>query len=108
MIIYNLQLYLLSHLLVLNTAKHWATEANNFMKATNFMVGYNDNTFRPEEKLTGAEAVKVLNRLFQRGPLSGVNKPTFKDVPTTNWAFEEIEEAAREHQYEINKNGKNL
>lgn len=39
------------------------------MKATNFMVVYNDNIFCPEEKLTKSEAFKVLNRLLQRGLL---------------------------------------
>ncbi|WP_342540698.1 S-layer homology domain-containing protein [Heyndrickxia sp. FSL K6-6286] len=85
------------------SAKYWVTEA----KETNFMVVYNDNTFCPEEKLTRAEAVKVLNRLFQRGPLSGVDKPTLKDVPTRNWAFEEIEEAARDINTKLIKMEKN-
>ncbi|MDQ0157312.1 hypothetical protein J2S07_003641 [Robertmurraya andreesenii] len=75
------------------------------MKATEIMVGYEDGNFHPEEKLTRAQAVKVLNRLFKRGPLTEVTTPTFKDVPTTHWAYEEIEEAGREHQYKIEKDG---
>ncbi|WP_158212485.1 cadherin-like beta sandwich domain-containing protein [Lysinibacillus odysseyi] len=76
---------------------HWAKEAMNFTKATGIMVGDSKGQFRPEENLTRAQAVKVLNRLFKRGPLTGITTPTFKDVSATHWAFSEIEEAAREH-----------
>ncbi|WP_180968192.1 S-layer homology domain-containing protein [Cytobacillus massiliigabonensis] len=89
------------------SANHWASEAIDFMKDTDFMVGYEDHTFRPNEKLTRAQAVKVLNRLFNRGPLTGLKTATFPDdVPTTHWAFEEIEEAARNHFviFDENKN----
>lgn len=49
--------------------------------------------------------MKVLNRLFKRGPLTGVTTPTFKDVSTTHCAYEEIEEAAREHQVNLSESG---
>lgn len=81
----------------------WAKEAIDFMKASNIMSGFEDNTFRPSEKLTRAQAVKVLNRLFKRGPLKNVDVPTFKDVQRGHWAFEEIEEAARVHEAGLDK-----
>ncbi|RUL49809.1 S-layer homology domain-containing protein [Lysinibacillus antri] len=84
---------------------HWAKEAIDFLKTTDIMIGYNDQTFKPNQKLTRAEAVKVLNRLFKRGPLTGVETPSFKDVSPSYWAFEEIEEAAREHTFTMNQNG---
>ncbi len=84
---------------------HWAKEAIDFLKTTDIMIGYNDQTFKPNQKLTRAEAVKVLNRLFKRGPLTGVETPTFKDVSSSYWAFKEIEEAAREHTFTMNQNG---
>ncbi|TSI07366.1 DUF4073 domain-containing protein [Lysinibacillus sp. BW-2-10] len=84
---------------------HWAKEAIDFLKMTDIMIGYNDQTFKLNQKLTRAEAVKVLNRLFKRGPLTGVKTPTFKDVSPSYWAFKEIEEAAREHTFTINQNG---
>ena len=88
------------------SSNHWALEAIAFMKETNFMNGYDDNTFRADENLTRAQAVKVLNRLFKRGPLTGVETPTFKDVPKTHWAYYEVEEAARAHQFTIDTDGK--
>jgi hypothetical protein len=77
--------------------KHWANEAIAVMAATGMMEGYENNTFRPNEKLTRAQAVKVLNRLFKREPLNGATTQTFKDVLVTHWAYKEIEEAATEH-----------
>ena len=54
------------------------------------------------------QAVKVLNRLFKRGPFLIDTAPTFKDVPSTHWAFGEIEEAARTHEYTIGTDGKEI
>lgn len=85
---------------------HWAVEAIDFMKMTNFMNGYDDSIFKPDEKLTRAQAVKVLNHLFKRDPLTEVKTSTYKDVPTTHWAFAEIEEATREHIFTIDADGK--
>ncbi len=90
------------------SSAHWAAEAISFMNSTGFMVGYDDNTFRPDGELTRAEAVKVLNRLFKRGPLTGTNTMTFTDVPTTYWAYQEIEEAGRDHKYNIGDQGGEL
>ncbi|MHC0039738.1 immunoglobulin-like domain-containing protein, partial [Pseudoneobacillus sp. C159] len=85
--------------------KHWAKEAIEMMALTGIMQGYEDNTFHPEEKLTRAQAVKVLNRLFKRGPLNGATIQTFKDVPVSHWAYKEIEEAAQNHSYILNEKG---
>ena len=77
---------------------HWAGKAINFMKASGTMVGSIDkNIFRPNEQLTRAQAVVVLNNLFKRGPLTNVKTPSFVDVPQSHWAFGDIEEAAKEH-----------
>ncbi|MDO7908538.1 S-layer homology domain-containing protein [Paenibacillus sp. JX-17] len=72
----------------------WAAEAISYVKSIGLMQGYNDNTFRPEEKLTRAEAVKVLNLLFKR-PMKDATKATFSDVPASHWAYADIEAAAR-------------
>ncbi|MCM3701984.1 hypothetical protein [Paenibacillus macerans] len=45
----------------------------------------------------------MLNRMFERGPLHGVTKPSFPDVPATHWAFQDIEEAATAHSYIIDQ-----
>ncbi|MGE7694313.1 InlB B-repeat-containing protein [Lysinibacillus sp. NPDC094177] len=84
--------------------KHWAAKEIERISGTKIMVGFKDGTFKPDAKLTRAQAVKVLNRLFQRGPLEDTATSTFKDVQTSHWAFKEIEEAAATHAFEM-RNG---
>ncbi|WP_338589395.1 S-layer homology domain-containing protein [Paenibacillus sp. Y5S-9] len=73
----------------------WAAEAIAYVQSAGLMVGYNDGTFKPDSKLTRAEAVKVLNVLFNRTTLTGTATPTFSDVPATHWAYADIEAAAQ-------------
>ncbi|WP_053782531.1 S-layer homology domain-containing protein [Paenibacillus xylanivorans] len=73
----------------------WASDAIAYVQSAGLMTGYNDGTFKPDSKLTRAEAVKVLNILFKRAPLTGVTTPSFTDVPTTHWAYADIEAAAQ-------------
>lgn len=82
---------------------YWAADEIQIASAFEFMVGNADNTFRPEDPLTRAEAVKVMNRLFKRGPLYGDLMPTFSDVSSGSWAFHEIEEAATDHFWYMEK-----
>ncbi|MFD2442860.1 S-layer homology domain-containing protein [Bacillus sp. CGMCC 1.16607] len=80
---------------------HWAKNSIERISRTGIMNGFADGTFHPDEKLTRAQAVKVLNSLFLRGPLEGVANPTFPDAPTNHWAFKDIEEAATNHEFEL-------
>ncbi|MEK3778784.1 MULTISPECIES: S-layer homology domain-containing protein [unclassified Paenibacillus] len=77
------------------SAALWAADAIAYVQSAGLMVGYNDGTFKPDSKLTRAEAVKVLNVLFNRTPLTGAVTPTFSDVPATHWAYADIEAAAQ-------------
>ncbi|WFR63840.1 S-layer homology domain-containing protein [Paenibacillus amylolyticus] len=77
------------------SADLWAADAIAYVQTAGLMVGYNDGTFKPDSKLTRAEAVKVLNVLFDRTPLTGAVTPTFSDVPATHWAYADIEAAAQ-------------
>ncbi|WP_413406771.1 S-layer homology domain-containing protein [Paenibacillus amylolyticus] len=77
------------------SADLWAADAIAYVQSAGLMVGYNDGTFKPDSKLTRDEAVKVLNVLFNRTPLTGEVTPTFSDVPATHWAYADIEAAAQ-------------
>lgn len=77
------------------SADLWAFDAIAYVQSAGLMTGYNDDTFKPNSKLTRAEAVKVLNVLFKRTPVTGVTTPSFIDVPATHWAFADIEAAAQ-------------
>jgi len=80
-------------------AGHWAVLEITANQQAGILKGYEDGTFRPNGKLTRAEAVIAMNRMFDRGPLYEVSIPTFNDVKETHWAFNEVEEAARDHAF---------
>ncbi|MFE6074778.1 S-layer homology domain-containing protein [Paenibacillus sp. NPDC057886] len=77
------------------SADLWASDAITYVQSAGLMTGYNDGTFKPDSKLTRAEAVKVLNVLFKRTPATIVTTPSFTDVPATHWAYADIEAAAQ-------------
>ncbi|WP_042349290.1 S-layer homology domain-containing protein [Bacillus massiliigorillae] len=76
---------------------HWAIQEIQQMSRAQMMSGFLNGTFKPEEPLTRAQAVKIINRLFTRGEISGIRSSPFKDVPTSHWAFQDIVEASTRH-----------
>ncbi|WP_442956512.1 S-layer homology domain-containing protein [Paenibacillus sp. YIM B09110] len=84
-------------------ASHWASGMISALSG--YMDGYPDLTFRPNDKLTRAEAVTILNRILKRGPLNGVVKPSWPDVAASYWAFADIEEASTDHAYTLRSEG---
>ncbi|MEK4235841.1 Ig-like domain-containing protein [Paenibacillus sp. FSL H7-0714] len=78
---------------------HWAKNAIDGAKATGIINGYLDGTFRPNQTLTRAEAVVMINRLLGRGPLHGAQQK-WKDVSDKHWAYGHIQEASMNHSFE--------
>ena len=76
---------------------HWAVQAIHTVNARDIMTGTTADTFDPEGYLTRAQAVKILNHLFERQVTTEHKIPIFKDVPSDHWAFNEIQEAAVKH-----------
>ncbi|WP_107838233.1 leucine-rich repeat protein [Metasolibacillus meyeri] len=74
---------------------HWAAEAIAKVNALGMMTGTSNTTFNPEGALTRAQAVKVLNQLFEREVQAGTQTPLFIDVTPAYWAFDEIQAAAQ-------------
>lgn len=85
--------------------KHWAFREIVANKEAGIISGFSDGTFRPNHSLTRAQAVKMINRMFDRGPLYGATKASFKDVPVSHWAFYEIEEARQNHFFTVHPEG---
>ena len=88
---------------------HWAEEDINRAAARNWVSGYGDGTFRPENNITRAEAVSLINRVLKRVPetkddlLEGMT--TFTDnADETAWYYLAIQEAANSHDYEFKDN----
>ncbi|XKO56822.1 S-layer homology domain-containing protein [Lysinibacillus fusiformis] len=88
-----------------DTKGHWAQWIIEAIRAAGIINGQSDGSFAPNEPVTRAQAIVMINRMLERGPLQGVTSPSFQDVKETHWAFEEIEEAAKTHTYVIDQDG---
>ncbi|RAV15581.1 S-layer homology domain-containing protein [Paenibacillus contaminans] len=68
------------------------------VRQAGLIEGYPDGSFRPDQPLTRAEAVTLINKILKRGSLEWTS-PTWSDVPLAHWAFEDVEEASRTHRH---------
>ncbi|WP_160441817.1 MULTISPECIES: S-layer homology domain-containing protein [Saccharibacillus] len=80
-------------------ANGWSGGLIAAVQSEGLMSGYPDGTFRPQQALTRAEAVTILNRLFDRGPLHGAEGATWPDVSAAHWAYGDLMEASLDHDY---------
>ncbi|QNK56383.1 S-layer homology domain-containing protein [Paenibacillus sp. PAMC21692] len=87
------------------SSNHWAATAIAIVSEAGIMIGFEDGSFGTNDLLTRAQAVTIINRLLGRGPLTGVTDPTWPDVPSTHWAYEQVEEASQDHDYLYLPNG---
>lgn len=85
--------------------KHWAYSYINNATAMDWIKGYADGTFRPDNNITRAEVVAIVNRVTDRKADSEYIKSNrsalieFTDVKDASyWAYGDIIEAANEHQ----------
>lgn len=90
-----------------DTKEHWANQFIEQLAVLGFVSGYSDGTFKPENNIKRAESVVLINRALKRGPLSEAPQ-VFSDVDKTHWAYYDIIEAAIDHKYTIDANGKEV
>jgi hypothetical protein len=83
-----------------DTKGHWASGAIESLAAAGLLKGYPDGSYKPDRPITRAEAVVLFNRLLGIAPLSGDIAPSWPDVPSTHWAFRDIE-AATERKVQL-------
>lgn len=84
---------------------HWANSYINYAVDKGYLRGYEDGTFRPNENLTRAEAMAIINRLLERVPdkkyidenYTELNR--YKDVTPQLWSYYDIVEATETHHY---------
>ncbi|NLD48335.1 MAG: hypothetical protein GX660_14265, partial [Clostridiaceae bacterium] len=87
-----------------DTKNHWAQGNIEEVVRHKIVNGYEDGSFKPEKKISRQEAVAMINRLLNRGPLTKVNN-SFPDMTSEHWAFGDVEESVRTHEFIINDNG---
>lgn len=83
---------------------HWAVNYINQAAQLGLVEGYGDGTFRPDAKITRAEAITIVNRVLGRDKLDNESLTDdiidWPDVPTSMWCYNAIAEATNSHNYE--------
>ena len=81
---------------------HWAAEYINEAANAGIVDGYPDGTFQPQQFITRAEAVTMVNRTVDRHPDADHlldNMVTWPDNPESAWYYAQIQEATNAHAY---------
>ena len=94
--------------------EHWATPYISAVAENGWVLGYTDGTFRPENQVSRAEFIVIMNRILDRNTspdtirenLGGNTTTVFSDISTMHWAFYDIMEASITHSYVINQYGR--
>lgn len=83
---------------------HWASDAIDKVFGNKAVEGYPDGTFKPNKTLTRAEAVTVLNAVFNRYTtsnslknVSSSNLKNYSDISSSHWAYYQILDASNVH-----------
>ena len=75
-----------------DTTEHWANNVIEEMSNYKIINGYEDNTFRPDEIMTRAEFVTVVNRILA---LQDESSKYIPDINRTDWFYSEIRKAVK-------------
>ena len=84
---------------------HWANSEINRAYINDLIKGYPDGTFRPDNYITRAEAMTIVNRVLERKP----DKDNLLDdmvrwsdnADTEKWYYADVQEATNSHDYEM-------
>ena len=76
-------------------------------KDSGLIEGYSDGSFKPENRITRAEACAIVNRVLGRKPSTSHMKISdridWPDCTTADWFYEAIMEATNSHTYQMGK-----
>ena len=83
---------------------HWAAKEIGIAYYNEWIKGYPDGTFKPDQNITRAEAMTLINRVLERKPespadlLTNMNKWT-DNLDTSKWYYLDVQEATNSHAY---------
>lgn len=89
-----------------DAAGHWAEAYIRLAAGNGWIEGYPDGTFRPNQSITRAETVTMIDRVLERVPkdesrlLPHETMMTFPDCRPGQWFYIAVQEAANSHIYE--------
>ena len=90
-------------------ADHWAKDEIAVAANNGWVNGYEDGSFRPQNKITRAETMSLVNRVLNRKPETAEdlleNMAKWTDNADTNaWYYLAVQEATNSHYYEYKEN----
>ena len=90
-------------------ASHWAKNEINAAANNGWINGYTDGTFRPNNKITRAEAMTLVNRVLKRLPETAedLHNDMIKwsdNSDTSAWYYLAVQEATNSHYYDLKEN----
>lgn len=72
---------------------HWAEGTINEWLDKGMVSGFPDGSFRPDQPVTRAEFITMVNKAFE---FTGTAEVTFSDVSSTDWFYNEVAKAIKE------------
>ena len=90
-------------------ASHWAKNEISAAANNGWINGYTDGTFRPNNKITRAEAMTLVNRVLKRLPETAedLHNDMIKwsdNSDTSAWYYLTVQEATNSHYYDLKEN----
>ena len=90
-----------------DTGSHWAAKDIRRAAKAGWIKG-DGNQFRPNDSITRAEVVTIVNRMLDRVPdqehmLSDMK--TWSDNPVGTWYYADVQEASNDHAYQRDEAG---
>lgn len=76
---------------------HWAANDIKRVTTAGLMQGVSPSSFQPNQPLTRAQAVTILNKILEKTANLTASNKAWKDVPTSHWAYADIMEASNSY-----------
>ena len=90
-------------------ANHWAKDEISAAANNGWITGYTDGTFRPNNRITRAEAMALVNRVLKRLPETDedLHADMIKwsdNSDASQWYYLDVQEATHSHYYQTKEN----
>ena len=88
---------------------HWAIKEISRAAELGWVNGYPDGTFRPNQQITRAEAMAIVNRVLKRDPESKRDLLTYMvewpdNMDVNRWYYLDVQEATNSHDFDRKPN----
>jgi uncharacterized repeat protein (TIGR02543 family) len=90
---------------------HWAEKYITSSEIKGWIKGYNDLTFKPEQDITRAETMTLINNVLARiVPEENIHPEalSWTDIESSEWYYEAVMEATNSHDYLFEEDGDEL